>query len=175
MADRGWGDVKCGTARTATASLTWLIEARPGSAGGAATRAYVFVAKGQAGPGQDVVLDAFDDDGSSFTGVNARIDDVAGDGHQQIVFGFRSQGTSERLLVDLVGGDGSVAVHRDLEQGSARTAPGQLDTWSAVLGPTDPECCPSSFEHDTIRYLQGAWRIAAQTSSVPNQVPPSQV
>jgi hypothetical protein len=175
LADPGWGDVKCGTARTAAAALTWLTEARPGPAGAAATRTYVFKAKGQAGTGQDVVLEALDDNAANFTAVNARVDDVAADGHQQILFGFRSQGTAERLLVDLVTGDGVVSIHRDLVQGSARTAPGQLDTWSAVLGPGDPTCCPSSFEHDTIRYIQGAWRIAAQATSAPNEVPPSQV
>ena len=175
LADAGWGDVKCGAARTATATLTWLTEARPGPAGATATRAYVFRARGQAGAGQDVVLEELDDNAASFTAVNARVDDVAGDGHQQILFGFRSQGTAERLLVDLVTGDGAVSVHRDLVQGSARTAPGQLDTWSAVLGPGDPACCPSSFEHDTVRYVQGAWRIAAQAASPPTEVPPSQV
>jgi hypothetical protein len=173
LADAGWSDVHCGVARSTGAVLTWLTESRPGLAGTPATRAYVFRA-GSAG-GQSAVLAAADDTGQRFSGVNVRAERVAGDGNVDLVFGFRLLGSGSVLSVDLVQGVGAVAVHSDLNHGAARSAAGQLDTWDATPSPTDASCCPSTFEHDTIRLVQGAWRIVARVSVPAAAVPPSQL
>jgi hypothetical protein len=172
LADSGWGNVQCGVVRGNGAVLTWLTEARPGRYGVPATRTYVF----RAGPSriEEVALEGFDDQGSRFSGVKVRVDSVAADGFSDIVFGFRNQGTAQVLSVDVVHGPGMVAVHRDLAKGAARTATGQLDTWSAVLATHGQDCCPKSYEHDTIREVDGAWRIVARASVAPDAVPPSQ-
>lgn len=173
LSDAGWGNVQCGSAHAAGATLTWLTEQRPGASGVPAIRAYVFRSGG--GADQTLILEAANDQRVAFSAVKVRVDAIAGDGYQDIAFGFHLPGSSARLLVDVVHGPGTVVVHRDLYDGVARTAPGQLDTWSAVLGPNDANCCPSSYEHDTIRYTSGAWRIVAQASVPPSEVPPSQL
>jgi hypothetical protein len=131
------------------------------------------------GPGaantESVLLEALDDQGARFSGVKVRIDSIAGDGTENLVFGFRDLGSGSILSLDLVHGPGAVAVHQDLSHGAARSAAGQLDTWAGVLGSGDPNCCPSFFLHDTIRFIGGTWRIAAQVSVPASAVPPSQL
>jgi hypothetical protein len=79
------------------------------------------------------------------------------------------------LSLDLVQGPGVVAVHQDLYRGVARTTTGQLDTWSAVLAAGDANCCPSSFQHDSIRFVGGAWRLVAAETVTQSAVPPSEL
>jgi hypothetical protein len=169
LVDEGWSVVGCGAIRAKGVVLTWLTESRP--TGG--TRAYVF---GPGGAGtEEVVLETLDDQGARFAGVNVRIDSIAGDATQDLVVGFRNLGSGSILSVDMVQGPGVVAVHQDLSHGAARSATGQLDTWAGVVAPGDPNCCPSSFLHDTIRFLDGAWRIAVDVTVPANAVPPSQL
>ena len=122
-----------------------------------------------------MVLQALDDNGQRFTSVQARVDSVEGDGAADIVFGFRNQGSAEVLSLDLVQGRGVVAVHQDLYRGVARTGTGQLDTWSAVLAAGEPSCCPSAYQHDTVRYTGGAWKLVGEESVASSAVPPSQL
>jgi hypothetical protein len=172
LADPGWGGVECGTAQASGAALTWLIESRPPAAGAMGTRAYVF--RMGAGGYQQVVLQALDDNGQRFTSVKARVESVES-GAADIVFGFRNQGSAEVLSVDLVRGAGVVAVHQDLYRGVARASAGQLDTWSAVLAAGDSNCCPASYQHDTIRFVNGVWELAGAETVSPSAVPPSQL
>ena len=173
LADAGWSGVRCGVAHASGATLTWLIESRPADPSSTATRGYVFrlTPRGT----HEVVLQALDDNGQRFTSVQARVGSVEGGGAADIVFGFRNQGSAEVLSLDLVQGPGVVAVHQDLYRGVARTGTGQLDTWSAVLAAGEPNCCPSAYQHDTIRYLGGAWKLVGEESVAPSAVPPSQL
>ena len=189
LADAGWSGVHCGLARASGATLTWLIESRSASSSAVATRAYVF--RLTPGGTQQEVLQALDDNGQRFTAVQARVDSVEGGGAgaggggsaggggggsaADIVFGFRNQGSAEMLSLDLVQGPGVVAVHQDLYRGVARTASGQLDTWSAVLAAGDANCCPSAYQHDTVKYVGRTWTLVAEESVPPSAVPPSQL
>ena len=111
----------------------------------------------------DEVLEAPDDDANSFTAVKAVVADVAGDGHQEVAFGFHQQGSGGILAVDLVGADGSVVVHRDYGGGSAKAQKGQLDGWGSDSPSTGP------YTHEVIEYRSAAWRIVstATTSTAP--------
>ena len=71
---------------------------------------------------------------------------------------LRQVSTPETVTVDLVEAPGRVAVHRDLQRGSTRVSRGQLDVWTA----DDP--AGSSYQHDVIRFVEGAWRIAASAA-----------
>jgi hypothetical protein len=173
LADPGWGGVRCGVAHGKPATLTWLTESRTGPGSEMATRSYVF--SPTTATNERVVLEAFDNGGTRFSGVQAKVDTVEGGGFEDIVFGFRNQGTAQILSVDLVQGRGEVTVHQDLYRGVARTAPGRLDAWSAVLAASDPNCCPSSYEHETISYSDGGWRVVVAETVAPNAVPPSQL
>jgi len=168
LADPGW-TVDCGTAHAARGDLVWLIENQPDGA----SRAYVF----RRGSGNEWVsaLTATDDDHSRFGRVRARVADVSGDGADEIEFGFLEQGSGAILGVDLVDGSQTVVVHRDLDQGRARVATGELDVWSGHGAPGDPACCPSAFDHGVIRFTGGAWRLVSVTTEPTSSVPPSQL
>lgn len=155
---RGKGDV----------DLAWLVESRTvgGDRAGTTTtarRAYVLrkAADGKWAP----VLEARDDDGSRFSSVTARVDDVSGDGAAEATFGFRRRGAANTLSVDVVEGPGNVVVHRDAPGGSARVSGGQLDVWQSA---------GDRFDHLTIRFVDNAWRIVANVKETAGQVPPSQ-
>jgi hypothetical protein len=171
LADEGWGSVQCGVAHGGGATLTWLIESRATSAS-PGLRAYVF--RGGTGGVQTPVLEAFDDLGQRFAGIKARVESVAGDGTEQIVFGLHNQGSGQVLSVDLVQGTGVVAAHVDASKGAARLSAGQLDIWSAVFQASEANCCPSMFEHATIRDVSG-WKVVARGNVPASQVPPSQL
>jgi len=172
LADTGWGGVQCGVAPARGGMLTWLTETRPVGPAAAASRAYVF-GPANADRSLPVLLEAFDDTGSRFASIHVRVDSVEGAG-ADLAFGFRDQGSADLLSLDLVGGPGRVAVHQDLYRGVARTGTGQLDTWSAVLAAGDSNG-PSSYQHDTIKYVGGAWRLVSQEAVPPSSVPPSQL
>jgi hypothetical protein len=158
-------------AHAAGATLTWLIESRTAGAN-PGLRAYVF--RGGTGGVQTPVLEAFDDPGQRFAAIKARVESVAGDGTEQIVFGLRNQGSGQVLSIDLVQGTGVVAAHIDASKGAGRLSAGQLDVWSAVFQASEPNCCPSMFEHATVRDVNG-WKVVARTNVPASQVPPSQL
>jgi hypothetical protein len=172
LADPGWTDVSCGV----DGGLTWLTEAT--AAGGPSgssrhLRAYVF-RTGVQSMTREVALEALDDTGTRFSAVKVRVDDVEANGRQDLIFGFHDQ--SKQLSIDLVDRTATVVVHRDLPLGAARSATGQLDTWSA--GASASSTATSSqlvYEHATIRDQAGSWVIAARVTVPADQVPPSQL
>jgi hypothetical protein len=170
--DPGWSS-NCGIVQARDADLAWILETKSVIGGGTARRAYVF--RRQSGSSWTLALAAKDDDGTTYADMRLRSADVSGDGSPDIVFGFRVQGTGQILMVDVVEGPGEVVVHRELSKGSVRVSSGQLDDWSANLGPDDPSCCPSSYTHGEVRKVSGAWRLVRQTSVPPDDVPPSQL
>jgi hypothetical protein len=106
---------------------------------------------------------------SSLTVVGADID---GDGDDELVFGFRTAGTGQFLDIDAVDAGAEVVLHRDaLPKGEATLAPGRLDTWAAVYAEGDPDCCPNSFQQETIEFVAGAYRLTASAAVDPSAVP----
>jgi hypothetical protein len=98
--------------------------------------------------------------------------DVDGDGADELVFGFRTAGTGQFLDIDAVDATAEVVLHRDaLPKGEAMPAAGRLDTWTAVYAEGDPDCCPSSFQHETIELVDGAYHLTASEAVDPGTVP----
>lgn len=158
--DAGWRVVECGALRTSGTVLVWVVESR-----GAGLRALVL--KEQT-PGQwATVLRAADDDGSRFSSIGVRGEDISGDGQPELVFGFHRKGTDRVLSVDLVEASGAVTVHRDLPHGSVTLAKGEMSTWAAT-----PD---GRAQRSVIRHAGGAWRIVASESVDRATVPPSMV
>lgn len=159
-ADPGWRIVDCGALRTSGTVLVWLVEAR-----GRGLRGLVL--KEQA-PGQwATVLRAADDDGTRFSSIGVRGEDVSGDGQPELAFGFHRRGSDRVLGFDLVDAAGAVAVHRDLPQGSVTLSKGEMSTWAATGD--------GRAQRAVIRHVGGAWRVATTETVDRAAVPPSMV
>lgn len=152
-------DAECGSVVAGGTELAWLVETSRETGG---LRVSVLRA---AGAGTwEVVLAAVDDgpDGPSrFRAVTVVSADVSGDGAGDLVVGFRDQGTSGLLEVDVVEPPGRVTLHRSWEVGEALAERGRLHGWAASYGAGDARCCPSAWVHETIGYADGAWRLLA--------------
>lgn len=164
LADDGWTPT-CGFASVKGGStLVWLVEEQA-----VARRVFVWGAATSAGAGGGnwrVLLQAADETGSKWSSVTVRVLDLSGDGKDEIVVGYRAK-SGGALAVDVVEGPAQVAVHRDLAQGVARVSPGQLDTWASSGG-------SGAFQHDVIRWQDGAWRLVLRSQVAAADVPPSQ-
>jgi Tfp pilus assembly protein PilW len=159
-------EVSCGFAQAkGGVRLAYVIEGT--TAGKHARRAYVFTPSGAPGVWKSV-LEAVDADGSKWTAVKAVVVDISGDKADEIAFGFRGTGSGS-LALDVVEGPGTVTAHRDLAKGAARVSTGQLDTWSASAAST------GQYDHDVIRWVDGAWRMLLRNQSAAADVPPSQL
>jgi hypothetical protein len=158
-ADSGWKIVDCGALRTTGTVLVWVVEQR-----GSGLRALVLKETATGSNQWAVVLQAFDDAGAAFTAIGVRAEDVSGDGEAELAFGFHRR--DKTLAVDLVQLT-NVVVHRDLAQGSARLAKGELGTWSANADGT--------FDHTNIGFAGGAWRVVSTERVARSAVPPSMV
>lgn len=121
-----------------------------------------------------MVLSAKPSDPSSWTDVQAFPADIGGPPGPEIVVGYRLSGTGGQLHVDVVGGDGSVLFHRELDQGRVDTAGGVYRDWAAEFGPDDPNCCPSVYTSETVDFVGGQWRVGHHTQVPPDQAPKGQ-
>lgn len=157
--DPGWRIEECGALRTAGTVLLWLVESRGGG-----TRTLVL--REQSAGQWVVALAARDDSGKSFSSIGVRGEDISGDGQPELVFGFHRRGGDRVLAVDVVDASPGVVVHRELPRGTARTAKGQLDTWSAA---------GDGFDHVVIRFSDGAWRASPPKRVMAGDVPPGTV
>ena len=160
FADAGW-TAECGAMRT---DWYWVVETKPAAGGATARRAYMF--RQEAGETWVATLETRDDDGSRFAEIRFRGEDIGGDESSEAVFGFRRTGSTRILAVDVVQFPAAVVVHRESPDGSARLSPGQLDLWEAA---------GTQYDHLTIRYTEGAWRIVATSKVDRAAVPPSHV
>lgn len=174
LADPGSWEVRCDTVRVRGGQLIWLVAERPTANGTRTRRAYVFQ---RSGPGSqwNLVLEERDDEGTRLAGVNVRAADLSADGSPELAFGFATQGSASVLSVDVVDASATVVAHRDLPKGVVRVSTGQVDTWSAEGGAGEANCCPSSFVHEVIRFVDGAYRVLASERVRPEDVPPSQL
>jgi hypothetical protein len=116
---------------------------------------------------------AFDDDaGVQFAHATAVQGDVDGHPGEELVVGFRSQGSSAFLELDVVSGQGSVVAHRSLDHGRAALAADGLSTWVAQFGPDDDNCCPGVFVAERLTFVDSQWRLTPSTLVPADQVPP---
>ena len=105
------------------------------------------------------------DPGPLYANVTVFAADVTGDGADEVLFGYRSEGTGQILDVDIVGTgrDGAplVLAHDQLYKGSLLARHGRIVTYTPVYRANDPNCCPTWIERDTIRFRNGAFRVQA--------------
>ncbi|HEX6311949.1 MAG TPA: hypothetical protein VF152_10005, partial [Acidimicrobiia bacterium] len=101
--------------------------------------------------------------GALFARVTAEVVDVTGDGADELVVGYRAEGTGHVLDYDIVAtrDDGAplVLAHDELYRGTVVVEPGRLVTYSPVYRETDGNCCPSWIRRDTVRYERGAFHV----------------
>jgi hypothetical protein len=118
-----------------------------------------------------------DGDPPLYGAVTAKAVDVTGDGEDELVIAYRSEGTGMILDVDIVGTepDGSprILAHDQLYKGSVVFRHGHLVAWVPVYKRTDANCCPTWVERDVLVYRDGTFtvdagpRIRARTVDVP--------
>lgn len=166
LAPRG-DQVQCGTGKGATADLVWVVDHR--RKGG--TSVQVLKSSGQR---FTPVLGANDPDGSAWSTVDVEAADIGGPPGDELLVGFRSPTTNGLLQVDVVGGNGTVLFHRELEQGRAEATGGSYQDWSAQFGPNDPNCCPSVYRHAVIAFVNGNWREVQGADVPPSEAPKGQ-
>jgi len=117
------------------------------------------------------VLSADDDAGSQFAQITALQGDVDGQPGEELIVGFRTQGSSAFLELDVVNGQGAVVAHRSLDKGRAVLAPDGVNTWVAQFGPTDDNCCPTVFAAERLTFVGNQWRLTPPALVPAEQVP----
>jgi hypothetical protein len=156
--------IECGVTGAGDQRLMWTVEPLPGTPGRRVT--VLRLADGLATPTLVV-----DDDGTQFAAVTAVPGDIDGRPGDELVVGFRSQGSSAYLDLDVVGGDGTVVAHRSLDKGRAEPATDGVRTWSARFGPDDDNCCPSAYQAEQLVFDGTRWRLAPSVLVDADQAP----
>jgi hypothetical protein len=149
----GWKQTGCGALRTSGTVLLWVVETK-----GKASRALVL--KEQTEGRWAVVLSAADVDGTAFSKIGVRGEDVSGDGQPELVFGFHRKDGASTLSMDVVDATPAVVAHRDL-------AKGEITTWAATADGAADEV--------HIRYASGAYRAGAAQKVARSAVPASMI
>lgn len=157
----GWNLQNCGALKTSGTVLLWLVESK-----GRTTRALVL--KEQTDKKWAVVLSAADIDGTAFSRIGVRGEDVSGDGQPELVFGFRRKDGAGTLSMDVVDATPAVVAHRNLPKGVVQVEKGVITTWAAASGGGD-------YDQVEIRYRSGAWRAGAARRVAPSAVPASMI
>jgi len=103
--------------------------------------------------------------GPLYANVTAEVADITGDGDDELLLGYRSEGTGQILDVDVVDttrdGTPRVLAHDQLYKGTAVVRPGRLVTYEPVYRRADANCCPTWIERSTVRFRDGALRVDA--------------
>jgi hypothetical protein len=120
-------------------------------------------------------------EGPLFAAVTAKAVDVTGDGRDELVLGYRSEGTGMILDVDIVGTDAGgtprVLAHDQLYKGSVVFRHGRLVAWTPVYKRTDANCCPTWVQRAVLAFRGGAFSVDAgpRTPSRRVDVPASEL
>jgi hypothetical protein len=103
------------------------------------------------------------DPGPLYANVTAKVADVTGDGGDELVLGYRSEGTGQILDFDVVGtaadGTPTVLAHDQLYKGTVVVGDGHLVTYEPVYRRTDANCCPTWIVRSTVRYHGGEFEV----------------
>jgi hypothetical protein len=125
----------------------------------------VYAQSTDVGNGVDLVLENPEQQQRTLANVEAKVEDVTGDGKDEIVFGYRSAGTGGFLEFDVVLPDDElgavVAAHERLAKGTVVVKPGKIVTYDAIYDANDATCCPTFIERSVIKYKKGKFRVAA--------------
>jgi len=185
LLDSGEGD--CTVVRTAHGDLVVTVESGPAMNDPLVTRPWtvrVYRPSNAIPDGWEVALAAQPhgtDPGPLYAQVSAKVADVTGDGHDELVLGYRSEGTGQILDFDIVGtdlnGTPRVLAHDQIYKGTVVTRGGKLVTYAPDYRRMDPNCCPTWIERDNITFRDGAFRVR-RVWKVPTKrahVPPSDI
>ena len=103
--------------------------------------------------------------GPLYANVTAVVADATGDGNDELLLGYRSEGTGQILDVDVVDtardGTPRILAHDQLYKGTAIVREGRLVTYTPVYRTADANCCPTWIERSTVRFRDGALRVDA--------------
>jgi hypothetical protein len=181
LLDSGKGD--CAVVKTATGDLIVTVEAGPKIQPELATRPWVvrvYRPTTAMPDGWEVALSTHGDGtdpGPLYAGVTAKVADVTGDGHDEIVVGYRAEGTGEILDFDVVGADAAGApqllAHDTVYKGNVRTRNGHLVEYEPVYRRTDANCCPTWIQRDDLDFQDGVfhvekvWKVKTKQAEVP--------
>ena len=177
------GDGDCTVVRTAHGDLVVTVEPGAKIEDSLVTRPWtvrVYRPSSAIPDGWEVVLATQpegNDPGPLYAQVTAKVADVTGDGHDEVVLGYRSEGTGQILDFDVVGTDPDgtprVLAHDQVYKGNVRTRGGRLVTYAPVYRRTDANCCPKWIERDDVTFRDGAfhvrraWKIPTERARVP--------
>jgi hypothetical protein len=163
------GDGDCAVVRTANGDLVVTVEPGPRVDDVLASRPWtvrVYRPSTDVPDGWRVALStspADGDAGSVYAGVTAKAVDVTGDGHDELVVGYRSEGTGMILDVDIVAtevdGTPRVLAHDQLYKGNVVFRHGRLVSYTPVYEKADANCCPKWIRRDVFRYRDGRIRV----------------
>lgn len=163
------GDGDCGVLAAAAGTLLFTIEAGPRIDEVLVSRPWtvrVYRPDDAVRDGWVIALTtppAGDDAGPSFANVTAVITDVTGDGADELVIGYRSEGTGGFLDFEVVGtgqdGAPQVLLHERLAKGVVAVEPGRLVTYGAEYRRRDPTCCPTWIRRSATRFVDGELRL----------------
>jgi hypothetical protein len=181
LLDTGTGD--CAVVQTAHGALVVTVEPGPYPDDVLASRPWT-VRVYRPVPGDDeqfqVALETpvgADGAGPSYANVTAEVADITGDGADELLLGYRSEGTGQILDVDIVDtardGSARVVAHDELYKGTVVVHTGRLVTYAPVYKKSDANCCPTWIQRSTVRFRDGAFEVTpgARTPTAQADVP----
>jgi hypothetical protein len=128
-----------------------------------------------------VVLRAVQADPGAWADFNIVTGNIDSGENDELVSGLRLAGSGGFLNVNIVdirsGTPRVMAVNNEIPSGVAVLRPNNgVEMWAAVYGPTDPECCPSTFARFTLFAAGSDW-LGIPGPTVPAgdpSIPPTQ-
>jgi len=181
------GEGDCATVRTAHGDLVVTVEPGPRVDDVLVSRPWtvkVYRPSATVAEGWDLALATrpeMGEPGPLYAAVTARAADVTDDGRDELVIGYRDEGTGSMLDLDVVMTDTAgvpyVAAHDELYKGSVVFRDGHLVTFTPVYKRHDGNCCPTWVARDVLRYHDGRLEVdrVAKIRTQRIDVPPSQL
>jgi hypothetical protein len=181
LLDSGKGD--CAVVHTATGDLVVTVEPGPKIGKVLASRPWtvqVFRPTDAVPDGWEVALSTHGERayaGPLYAQVTATAADVTGDGHDELVLGYRSEGTGQILDLDVVGTDATgtpqLLAHDTVYKGNVRARNGHLVEYEPVYQETDANCCPTWVQRDDLEFRDGVfhletiWKVPTKQAEIP--------
>ncbi len=181
LLDAGKGD--CAVVHTAQGDLVVTIESGPRSRRCSRRGPWtvrVYRPSSMVPDGWEIALTTHADGpdaGPLYAQVTAKAADVTSDGHDELVLGYRSEGTGQILDVDVVGTDAVGApvllAHDTVYKGNVRARNGHLIEYEPVYRQADANCCPTWIQRDDLRFRDGAfhvetiWKVPTKQADIP--------
>lgn len=181
LLDAGKGD--CAVVHTATGDLVVTVEPGPKIGEVLASRPWtvqVYRPTSAVPDGWEVALTTHAERASAgplYAQVTAKAADVTGDGHDELVLGYRSEGTGQILDFDVVDADATGApqllAHDTVYKGNVRARNGHLVAYEPVYKKTDANCCPTWIQRSNLEFRDGAfhvepiWKVPTKQAEIP--------